>query len=165
MTSDYQTLDATVNKYAKTFQKKKFGDWYCNEMSRQLDAGVDLASVVIKLKLSMLKPLHAGWMVDLYNQMTTEDGKRIILAGWRATDILDAVRLGVANPSLTAEPISIATNLQAVSLLSEEENRIGYARSKEEQNDDADDESWESNDGELAAPELVNDEDEDDEHL
>ena len=130
----------------------------------------------IKLKLSMLKPLHAGWMVDLYNQMTTEDGKRIILAGWRATGILDAVRLGVAklpsldpfidiDPPLTAEPMSLATNLQAVSLLSEEEKRIGYARSKEEQNDDADDESWERNDGELAAPELVDDEDEDDEHL
>ena len=34
MTSDYQTLDAMVNKYAKTFQKRKFGDWYCNEISR-----------------------------------------------------------------------------------------------------------------------------------
>ena len=88
----------------------------------------------------------------------------------------DAVRLGVAklpsldpfidiDPPLTAEPMSLATNLQAVSLLPEEEKRVGYARSKEEQNDDADDESWERNDGELAAPELVDDEDEDDEHL
>ena len=94
----------------------------------------------------------------------------------RPTGILDAVRLGVAkftsldpfidiDPPLTAEPMSLATNLQAVPLLSEEEKRISYRRSKEEQNDDADDESWEHSNGELAAPELVDDENEDDEHL
>ena len=93
MTADYQTLDATVNKYSKTFTKKKFNEWYCNEITKQLDAGVELDSVVIKLQLSMLKPLHAGWMVDLYNHMTTEGGKQNILAGWGTTGILDAVKV------------------------------------------------------------------------
>ena len=101
MTADYQTLDATVNKHAKTFTRNKFNDWYCNEITTQLDAGVNLEDVDIKLRLTRLKPLHAGWLVDLYNHMTSEEGKKIILAGWRTTGIMDAISLGVANlPSL-----------------------------------------------------------------
>ena len=113
----------------KTFTKHKFNEWYANEISSQLDAGVALESVDIKMKLSIMKPIHAGWLVELYNQMTTEDGKWVIMSGWRATGIADAVQLGVKNlpcidpfndidPMLTTHT-SEATNLEAMCNITE----------------------------------------------
>ena len=42
-----------------------------------------------------MKPLHAGWIVELYNFMTTAQGKEIIDNGWKAARIADAVHLGL----------------------------------------------------------------------
>ena len=57
--------------------------------------------ISFKLRLSILKPLYAQWMTDLYNRMTTEEGKAVIKAGWDAAGIADAIEIGVANsPSL-----------------------------------------------------------------
>ena len=150
MTKYYQTLDLTVNKYAKTFTKRKFNEWYANEISSQLDAGVALESVDVKMKLSIMKPIHAGWLVQLYNQMTSEDGKRVIMSGWRATGIADAVQLGTKNlpcidpfndidPMLTAHTTE-ATNLEAMCNITEAERAIGNMRIDED--NDSEDE-WE----------------------
>ena len=43
-----------------------------------------------------MKPLHAGWIVELYNFMTTAQGKEIIDNGWKAAGIADAVHLGIS---------------------------------------------------------------------
>ena len=48
----------------------------------------------MKLKLSLIKPIHAAWVVDFYNHMTTAKGVEIITSGWRAAGILDAMELG-----------------------------------------------------------------------
>ena len=40
-----------------------------------------------------MKPLHAKWIMDLYNELTSEKGKEIVLSGWRASGILDAVEI------------------------------------------------------------------------
>ena len=42
-----------------------------------------------------MKPLHAGWMIDSYNRLSSLDGKQIILAGWRASGITDALEKGL----------------------------------------------------------------------
>ena len=44
-----------------------------------------------KAVLAILKPLHAGWVVDLYNYMTSADGKKVIENEWVASGIADAV--------------------------------------------------------------------------
>ena len=79
MTHFYQPLDVTVNGYAKRFLKNKFNNWYANQISKQLDVGIRLDEIVIKLQLSLLKPLHAAWIVDFYNEMTSVKGKEISL--------------------------------------------------------------------------------------
>ena len=33
--------------------------------------------IEVDLRLSVLKPLHATWLVSLYNHLTSSDGKRI----------------------------------------------------------------------------------------
>lgn len=95
MTKFYQPLDLTVNGYAKRFTKTKFTEWYSKQIGKQMQEGKKLEDVDIPLRLSMLKPLHAQWLVELYNEMTSEKGKEIILSGWRAAGISDAIRLGI----------------------------------------------------------------------
>ena len=52
--------------------KNKFNNWYANQIWKQLDVGTRLGEIVIKLQLSLLKPLHAAWIVDFYNEMSKE---------------------------------------------------------------------------------------------
>ena len=46
------------------------------------------------MQLAKLKPIHAGWLVEFYNRMTTTKGKDIIDGGWKASGIFDAIKLG-----------------------------------------------------------------------
>ena len=54
-----------------------------------------LENVQVKFNLTILKPIHAGWLVEFYNHMTTDKGCNIIKNGWKATGITDAIRLGL----------------------------------------------------------------------
>ena len=78
MTKHYQLLDLTVNREAKRFLKRKFVDWYSSQVSNQLQEGIWLESVQVPLKSSIIKPILAGWLIEFYNYMTTEEGKKYI---------------------------------------------------------------------------------------
>ena len=42
----------------------------------------------------MLKPLHASWVVDLYNYLTTTKGKVVIENGCKKSDLTETVEGG-----------------------------------------------------------------------
>ena len=63
LTKYYQPLDLTVNREAKRFLKRKFVDWYSYQVSNQLSDGKSLESVQVPVKLSIIKPIHPGWLV------------------------------------------------------------------------------------------------------
>ena len=44
------------------------------EISKALADGKTLDDIEIKLKLSVMKPLQAKWIVELYNYLTSEKG-------------------------------------------------------------------------------------------
>ena len=46
----------------------------------------------------MLKPLHEGWVVEFYNVMSCQTGRKVIESGWRAAGITDAAFLGSKPP-------------------------------------------------------------------
>ena len=94
ITKYYQTLDLTANGYAKRYLKSKFTEWYSSQIRAQLDNGVSIDNIEVGLQLSKIKPIHAGWLVEFYNHMTTSKGKEIIDSGWKVTGISDAVKLG-----------------------------------------------------------------------
>ena len=54
-----------------------YSDWFLNEVATQLNRGVNLIEVKITSKLSDLKPLHASWIVDLYEHLKKETGMTI----------------------------------------------------------------------------------------
>ena len=68
LTNKFQLLDISVNKGVKSFISDKYNSWLANEVSKQLRA------VKISLKLSVIKPLHAKWIVDLHN--TVKDDRK-----------------------------------------------------------------------------------------
>ena len=79
------------------FSKSKFNEWYSFQVSKQLADGVMLENVQVKLTPTILKPIHAGWLIEFYNHMTTDKGCDIIKNGWKTLGITDAVRLGLNN--------------------------------------------------------------------
>ena len=97
MTYLLQLLDLSVNGYAKKFTSRKFSEWYSSEIMKQLDDGKELHDINIDLKLSKLKPLHAEWLVELYNQMSTAEGQKIIHSAWKASGITEAMKAGKAS--------------------------------------------------------------------
>ena len=64
-----QALDLTVNGPAKHFTKKKFVDWYARQVISGIESGVD--EINVDLKSSILKPLHASLLIQLYNHMAS----------------------------------------------------------------------------------------------
>ena len=152
MTRFYQPLDLTVNGSAKRFLAKKFNGWYSQQIAEKLDLGVSLEDIDVKLRLSTLKPLHAGWVVDFYNHVTSAEGKKIVLNGWKAAGIYDALKLGGSklpsiDPFHDIDPLilenSVDTNVEAVCQLEEEEiEAFCPPNIVDEYDNDSEDEEW-----------------------
>ena len=49
-----------------------YNEWISNEVATQLNRGVNPTEVKITSKLSDLKPLHAAWIVELYEHLKKE---------------------------------------------------------------------------------------------
>ena len=94
LTKYYQPLDLTVIGYPKRYLKRKFIEWYSGQVKSQLDKNISIEDIQVGLQLTKLKPIHAGWLVEFYNHMTTTKGKYIIDGGWKASGIFDAIPLG-----------------------------------------------------------------------
>ena len=92
----FQPLDVQggPNGHAKRFMKKNFTLWYADQVQNELDKGK---------KLSILKPLHAKWLIDLYNYMTSPDGQAVLLKWWKVAGITEAVQKGL-NGLLSLDP-------------------------------------------------------------
>ena len=63
----------------------------------------------------MLKPLHASWVVDLYNYLTTTQGKVIIENGWKKSGVTEAIeggytKLQALDPFESIDPIMSKEN-------------------------------------------------------
>ena len=89
MTHFFQPLDLTVNAVAKRFMKDKFTALYSNEVKQQIESGGDSTDVNVDLRLTVLKPFHAVWLVDLYNHLTSPVGVRLVAKGWEKAGISD----------------------------------------------------------------------------
>ena len=69
VTHFFQPLNLTVNKEAKRFIK--FTTWYSDEVKQQIESGGDCTDINVDLRLTVLKPLHTVWLVDLYNHLSS----------------------------------------------------------------------------------------------
>lgn len=63
---------------------------------KQLHDGKAIEEIDIKLQLKALKPLHADWLVGLYNEMKEFEGEQVIMSGWKTAGIIEAIEKGSA---------------------------------------------------------------------
>ena len=120
----------TVNGYAKRFLKYKITEWYSSQVRAHLDNEVSIDYIEVGLQLSKVKPIHAGWLVEFYNHMTTSKGKAIIDSGWKAAGISDAVKLG-------SSKLSSNRHLLALCDVTAEEFELFCGKKLGTKNDDA----------------------------
>ena len=95
ITDYFQFLDLTVNKWMKDFMKQKFNEWFPTQFRNELESGKELQNIIIKFLLSITKPLHGGWLINYYDQLTSSHEKKLVLAGWRASGISPVVEDGL----------------------------------------------------------------------
>ena len=82
--------DLIVNR-AKKFMKDQFTSWYSAQIQSHLNSGVVLDDVDVDLRLSVLKPIHATWIVSMYNHFSSSEGRQSIAKGWKKADVTDVV--------------------------------------------------------------------------
>ena len=85
----------TVNKFAEDFINQKFSQWFSRQINIRLENRQELDDIEVDYRLSVLKPLHANWLISLYNHMSSPEGKETILSGWKKSGIFDAIHLGL----------------------------------------------------------------------
>ena len=65
-TDRLQPMDVSVNKAAKDFLCQRFREWYASQICQQIDEG---DSSAVDLRLNVVKPLGAQWMIQLYDYL------------------------------------------------------------------------------------------------
>ena len=84
-TDRLQPLDVSVNKAAKEFLRGQFQEWYSEQICHQLQEGNESVPQPVDLRMSIVKPLGAKWMISLYDYMKSKPD--IIKNGFRHAGI------------------------------------------------------------------------------
>ena len=90
LTNKFQPLDISVNQKARKFPPHKFNTWYVDRVSEQLRRGVAPGDVKVSMKLSNLKPLHARWIVEMFDYLKQQNES--IVNGFDKAGITEAVK-------------------------------------------------------------------------
>ena len=80
-----QPLDLSVNKPLIS----KFHSWYSDQVSKQMDDGKQPEDIEVDMKLSVMKPICARWIISAYDYLRTE--ARIVCGGFVEAGICEAV--------------------------------------------------------------------------
>jgi hypothetical protein len=66
---ELQPLDISVNDVFKKELKLCFSYWYPNEVSTALSNGVGVEGVSVDLRISIIKPRHANWLINVVSKL------------------------------------------------------------------------------------------------
>ena len=84
-----QPLDLFVNKPLKDHLRSKFQLWYSEQMSKQMNDGKQPEHFELDMKLSVMNPLSARWIISAYDYLRNEGG--IVRGGFVEAGICEAV--------------------------------------------------------------------------
>ena len=84
-TDRLQPLDVSVNKVAKENLRSQFQEWYSEQIFQQLQEDSETAPQPVDLRMSIVKPLGAKWMIKLYDYLKSKPD--IIKNGFRHSGI------------------------------------------------------------------------------
>ena len=83
-TGELQPMDISINKPVKDILKKEFHQWYSDEVSAQGEP-----HNVIKLPLSVMKPLGAKWLMKAFDHIQSHP--KMIMNSFKAPGITDII--------------------------------------------------------------------------
>ena len=111
--SSLQPLDLTVNSLLKSRLKDQFMDWYAGQVSEAMKHHPDhiyaaVAAVRPDLRLSVIKPLHAGWVIDAF--AAVQGRPEVIKCGWQQAGITTALSTGKSSPDQTQTPLLVTAS-------------------------------------------------------
>ena len=64
---------------------------YAEQISKQLDDGANVFDIQVHLRLLVIKPIHAKWLLGLYNHLQNYPDS--IITGFEMAGIKDALKL------------------------------------------------------------------------
>ena len=67
-----QPLDLSVNKPLKDHLRSKFQSWYSEQVSKQMNDRKQPEDIEVDMKLSVMKPLSARWIISAYDYLRNE---------------------------------------------------------------------------------------------
>ena len=82
-----QPLDVAVNEPFKCHLKELSSLWYAQKVKEQLDSSLSVENMKIDLRMSIIKPIHFGWLMK--NMEWFSEQEAALLRGWKDTGILD----------------------------------------------------------------------------
>ena len=80
LTHVFEVLDLTINGVAKSFLNRKFSEWYAEQVTQQIAKGIVVYDVKVDTNLTVMKPVHAKWLVGLYDHL--RNSRDLILKGF-----------------------------------------------------------------------------------
>ena len=110
---------------------------------------MELDDIEVVYCLSVLKSLHAKWLVELYNHISTDEGKEIVGNGWKKAEMFDAIKLGSSgltslDPFADICPLIKSLQLrQNLSLSTLFPEKLDCFREKIQESEDDIDSEWE----------------------
>ena len=95
-----QPLELTTNGVVKKMEQRDFSNYFTNCITEALlaDPKRNVTTIKVDLKLSTLKPIHAKTVSKEYEHLKSDNGKQVILNGFRAARIREAVKKIRENP-------------------------------------------------------------------
>ena len=93
MTHLLQPLDLTTKASVKKMKKRGFSDYFTSTITKVLEKepNRDVATIEVDLKLSTLKPIHGKVLMDIYDFLRSEKGKKVVLNWWKAAGITEVL--------------------------------------------------------------------------
>ena len=76
--------------------KEKCAIWYVSQITAGLVKGLAVDEIDVKTPLATMKPLHAKRIMNLYDEITSEKAKEIVLNDRKAAGDIEAVEMGSA---------------------------------------------------------------------
>ena len=87
-TDKLQPLNVSINKPAKEYLRSKFQSWYASKIISQLRAGTSSSALQpVPMQLSIMKPIGAKWMMNLYDYIKSKP--ELVINGFRNVGIVD----------------------------------------------------------------------------
>ena len=84
-TKYFQPLDLSTNRSSKSHLRKSAQTWYSKQIQQQILSGKLPHEIKVDTRISVIKPLHAKWVVQFYDYIRSHPD--IVINGWKKSKI------------------------------------------------------------------------------